>query len=100
MPAKSSGKSSADYYRENKASAEKKRAYQREYNKSAKERAKRSELVKLNREADKRGVNRNGKDFDHSVNRYVDSSKNRGRTGDKGTPGTSGDKRARSSKKK
>ena len=99
MPAKKDGKSSADYYRENKASADKKRAYQREYNKSPKERAKRSELIQKNREADKKNIDRSGKDFDHSVNRYVDSSKNRGRTGRNG-PGTSGDKRARGGKNK
>ena len=99
MPNKKNGKSSAQYYAESPKTAEKKRAYQREYNKSAKERAKRSELVQKNREADKKGINRSGKDFDHSVNRYVDSSKNRGRTGRNG-PGTSGDKRARGGKKK
>ena len=102
MPNRKNGKSSAEYYKDNPQSAEKKRAYQREYNKSPKERAKRSELVKLNREAQKRGNGKvgDGKDYDHATGKLVDKSVNRGRNGRNGTPGTNGDKRARGGKKK
>ena len=100
MPNKKYGKSSAQYYAENPESAAKKRAAQKKINARPEERAKRSELVKKNREADKKNIDRSGKDFDHSVNRYVDKSVNRGRNGKNGKPATNGDKRARGGKKK
>ena len=100
MPNKSKGKSSAEYYAQNKESYAKKLAAQKKINATPKERAKRVELITKNREADKKGVNRTGKDYDHSTKSYVNSSTNRGRTGKKGTPGTAGDKRARGGKKK
>lgn len=99
MPNKANGKSSAQYYAENKASYEKKKAAQKKINARPAERAKRSELIKRNAAADKRGVDRTGRDFDHATNSYVKSSTNRGRTGKNG-PGTSGDKRSRGGKKK
>lgn len=69
----------AKHYRKNKASKAKKDAYNKEFNKKKEQRKKRSELKKKNREADKRGVNRKGKDYDHAVGKYVNSSTNRGR---------------------
>ena len=99
MPAKKDGKSSADYYKENPASYAKKLAAQKKINARPKERAKRVELITKNREADKKGKNRTGLDYDHATKSYVKSSTNRGRTGKNG-PGTSGDKRARGGKKK
>lgn len=99
MPNKKNGLSSADYYKKNPETAEKKRAYQREYNKSPKERAKRSELVRLNREAQKQGRGKigDGKDVSHKPGgktRMESASKNRGA---KTMPG---DKRARGGGKK
>ena len=99
MPNKKNGMSSADYYKKNPETAEKKRAYQREYNKSEKERAKRSELVKLNREAQKKGTGRvgDGKDVSHQPRggtKMEDASKNRGSNSNR-----PGDRRARPKKK-
>lgn len=95
MPNKANGKSSAQYYAENKASYEKKKAAQKKINARPEERAKRSELIQRNRDADKRGVNRSGKDYDHGSKRYIASSTNRGKTS-----GTPGDRKARGGKKK
>ena len=100
MPNRKNGKSSAQYYADSPKSAEKKRAYQREYNKSAKERAKRSELVKLNREAQKQGRGRvgDGKDVSHQPGggtKMEDASKNRS-----SRTNSPGDRRARGGKKK
>lgn len=95
MPNKKYGKSSADYYKENPASYKKKLAKDKEINAKPEQREKRIELIRKNREADKRGVNRQGKDYDHAVGRYVPSSTNRGRTN-----GTKGDNRARGKSKK
>ena len=69
------------------------------YNKSAKERAKRSELVKLNREAQKRGNGKvgDGKDVSHQPGggtKMEDASKNRGSNSNR-----PGDRRARPKKK-
>lgn len=95
MPNKSQGKSSAQYYKENPESYAKKKAAQKKINARPEERAKRSELVQRNRDADKRGVNRTGKDYDHGSKRYIASSINRGKTS-----GTPGDRKARGGKKK
>lgn len=65
-----------------KAATKKKDATSKSVNARPEQRAKRSELTTRNRKADARGVNRNGKDWDHAVGRYVSSSKNRGRTGE------------------
>lgn len=90
------GKSkSAIYYQNNPDARKVKAKKDREINARPEQRKKRSELIKKNREADKRGVDRKGKDFDHGSNKYIDSSKNRGKKS-----GTPGDKRARGGKKK
>lgn len=99
MPNKANGKSSAQYYAENKASYEKKKAAQKKINARPEERAKRSELVKLNREAQKQGRGKigDGKDVSHKPGGRTimeNASKNRGA---KTMPG---DKRARGGKKK
>lgn len=101
MPSKSKGKSSADYYKENPSSYKKKLEYDTKYNSKPDKIKKRSELVKINRDAQKRGTGKigDGKDFDHSTGRMVNASTNRGRTGKNGTPGTKGDKKARGGKK-
>lgn len=88
---------SAKYFRDNPKARAKKKAYDTEFGKKPEQRAKRSELIKINREADKKGVNRKGKDFDHGSNSYISSSVNRGKS-----TGTVGDRnaRGRGSKKK
>ncbi len=75
---------SAKYYRDNKEAREKKKEYDTKLNQRPEQRVKRSELVKINREADKKGVNRKGKDYDHAVGRYVSVKTNRGRKGEGG----------------
>lgn len=99
MPNKSKGKSSKQYYDENPASKKKKQDYQREYNKKPEQRKKRSELVQLNRESQKKGKSKvgDGKDIAHSASgtRLQDASKNRG-----SKSAMPGDKRARGGKKK
>ena len=75
---------SAKYYRDNKEAREKKKEYDTKLNQRPEQRAKRSELVKINREADKKNVNRKGKDYDHAVGRYVSVKTNRGRKGEGG----------------
>ena len=82
MPA---GKSrSAKYYQENPEARRKKDAYNKTFNRKKEQREKRSELVKINREADKRGKDRKGLDYDHAVKRYVSVKTNRGRAGEGG----------------
>lgn len=70
---------SAKYYRDNPEARKKKAAYDKKFNQKPEQRKKRSELTKKNREADKKGVNRKGKDYDHAVGRYVSVKTNRGR---------------------
>lgn len=99
MPNKKNGKSSAEYYKENPESYKKKLEAQKKINARPDERKRRSELTKLNREAQKKGTGRvgDGKDVSHKPGgRTVmeDASKNRGA---KTMPG---DKRARGGKKK
>lgn len=84
-----------DYYDKNPEAKAKKLAYQKEYNKKPEQRKKRSELVKINRDADKKGIDRNGKDYDHAVKRHVKSSVNRGRNSKNSTKYTNGDKKTR-----
>ena len=95
MPNKKNGLSSAEYYKLNPESYAKKKAAQKKINARPEERAKRSELIKRNAAADKRGVDRTGKDYDHGSKRYIASSTNRGKTS-----GTPGDRKARGGKKK
>lgn len=95
MPNKKNGLSSAEYYKLNPESYAKKKAAQKKINARPEERAKRSELVQRNRDADKKGVNRAGKDYDHGSKKYIPSSVNRGKTS-----GTKGDRNARGGGKK
>ena len=95
MPNKKYGKSSAEYYRDNKESYAKKLAKQKEINKKPEEIKRRSELVKENR---KRGTygNGDGKDVSHTKNgtRLQKASTNRG-----SKSAMPGDKRSRGGKK-
>jgi hypothetical protein len=86
----------ATYYKENPEARKKRNEYQKEYNKSDKQVAKR---VELNRENRKRGTygDKNGMDLAHTKKGYVmkKASVNRGDTND-----MPGDKRARGKKNK
>ena len=98
MPNKKTSKSSAEYYAENKESYAKKLAKQKEINARPEERKKRAELVKLNRESQKRGTGKigDGKDISHTKNgtRLEDASKNRS-----SKTNMPGDRRTRGGKK-
>jgi hypothetical protein len=86
----------AKYYKENPEARKKRNEYQKEYNKSDTQVAKR---VELNRENRKRGTygDKNGMDLAHTKRGYVmkKASINRGDTND-----MPGDKRARGKKNK
>ena len=58
---------SGKYYRNNAKARKKKAATDKKINARPAQKAKRAELSKINRASDKRGVNRNGKDYDHAV---------------------------------
>ena len=75
---------SGKYYRDNSSARKKKASTDKKINARPEQKAKRAELSKINRAADKRGVNRNGKDYDHAVKKYVSSKTNRGRKGEGG----------------
>lgn len=87
----------ADYYKKNPKARAKKAAYDKKFNAQPEQIKKRSGLMKHNREADKRGVDRRGKDASHTKNGivYKPSSVNRGSKTD-----APGDRRARGGKKK
>jgi hypothetical protein len=72
-------KKTAKFYKENPESRKKKAQYDKEFNKKPEQRKKRAELTKINREADKNGVDRSNKDYDHHVGKHINSSTNRGR---------------------
>lgn len=88
-------KKSSKYYKANPESKAKKDAYNKEFNRKPEQRAKRAELVKVNRERGTYG-NGDGKDASHTSKGIVmkKASDNRGSKTD-----SSGDKRARGGKK-
>ena len=87
-------KKSAKYYAANPESKAKKDAYNKEFNRKPEQRAKRAELVKVNRDKGTYG-NGDGKDASHTSKGIVmkNASANRGSKSD-----SSGDKRARGKK--
>lgn len=87
-------KKSAKYYAANPESKAKKDAYNKEFNRKPEQRAKRAELVKVNRERGTYG-NGDGKDASHTSKGIVmkKASVNRGSKSD-----AAGDKRARGGK--
>lgn len=84
---------SGKYYRDNPKARKKKASTDKSINARPEQRAKRVESGRARARAKKRGVDVNGKDYDHGSNRMIASSKNRGKTS-----GTAGDKRARGKK--
>ena len=99
MPKKTkTTKSSKEYYDLSPDSKKKKDAYQKDYNKKPEQRQKRSELVKANRDMQKKGKGKvgDGKDVSHTKNGVVlkKASTNRGSKSD-----MPGDRKARAKKK-
>lgn len=88
-------KKSAEYYKKNPESYAKKLAYDKKHNAKPEQRAKRAELVKVNRDRGTYG-NGDGKDASHTKNGIVmkKASANRASKTD-----TAGDRRARGGKK-
>jgi len=88
---------SAKHYRDNPASRKRKASADKEINAREEQKQKRRELAKKNYEADKRGVNRKGKDASHQKDgsiKYESVKKNRGNG-----KNTQGDRNARGKKK-
>lgn len=89
----------AEFYRTHPKARAKKAEYDKEYNAKPEQRKKRSELVQINRDHDKKygKASRQGKDASHTKNGivYKKSSVNRGSKTDQ-----PGDRRARGGKKK
>jgi len=75
---------SAKFYRENKASREKKQAYDKKLNARPEQVKKRVESNAKQREAKAKGINTKGRDWDHAVKRFVSVKTNRGRRGEGG----------------
>lgn len=72
---------SSEYYRKNPAARKKKQAYDAKHNRKPSAVKKRVEANRANRKAGTYG-NGDGKDYDHSVKRFVPQSVNRGRRGE------------------
>lgn len=88
---------SAGYFRDNPKARKKKDSISKSINSRSEQKAKRRDLGKKNNAADKRGVNRTGKDLSHTSKGMVYKSvkANRGSKSD-----TNGDKNARGGRKK
>lgn len=90
---------SAEYYRTHPKAREKKKEYDAKFNKKKEQVEKRVELIRENREHDRKygKTSRKGKDLSHTSHGlvYKKSSVNRGSKSD-----TAGDRRARGGKKK
>lgn len=67
---------SAQYYADNPEAAEKRREYQRKYNRSKEQKAYRVELKRINRQAGTYG-NGDGLDYDHDERRMMSAKRNR-----------------------
>ena len=73
---------SAKYYAKNPLAKKKKASTDKKINSRPEQIKKRTEANKKRRDANKSGQNIKGKDYDHATNRFVKSSKNRGRKGE------------------
>lgn len=85
----------AQFYRDNPESRRKKYKKDKEINSRPEQMEKRRELSKKRYWDKKKGMDIEGKDYDHGSGKYIDPSKNRGKKN-----GTPGDRRARGSKNK
>ena len=75
---------SAKYYAKNPAARKKKAATDKKINARPSQVKKRVEANRARRKAKANGKNIKGKDYDHAVGRFVNSSTNRGRKGEGG----------------
>lgn len=75
---------SARYYRKNRKSAAKKKAYDAKLNKRPEQVKKRVEANRARRKAKAAGKNVNGMDYDHAKGKFVPTKENRGRKGEGG----------------
>jgi hypothetical protein len=66
----------SQYYKDNPEAAEKRREYQREYNKSEERKKYRAFLNKMNRKAGTYG-NGDGLDYDHDEAKFISAKRNR-----------------------
>ena len=73
---KTSDMSTSEYFKKNPESAEKRRKYQRKYNKSEERKKYRAFLNKKNRDAGTYG-NGDGQDYDHAEKRFMSAKRNR-----------------------
>lgn len=83
----------AKYYRDNPAARRVKAKTDKSINSRDSQKKKRAESGRKRYAAQKSGKDVSEKDYDHGSNRFIDSSKNRGKKS-----GTAGDKRARGKK--
>ena len=67
---------SAQYYADNPEAAEKRREYQRKYNRSKEQKDYRVELKRINRQAGTYG-NGDGLDYDHAERKMMSAKRNR-----------------------
>lgn len=74
----------AKYYRDNPTARKKKAATDKKINARPSQVKKRVESNKARRDAEKRGQDIKGKDYDHAVGRFVKTKTNRGRAGEGG----------------
>lgn len=74
----------AKYYRSHPEARKKKAATDKKVNARPAQIKKRMESNQKRRDAEARGQNIKGKDYDHAVNRFVKSKTNRGRAGEGG----------------
>lgn len=75
---------STEYYRTHPAARRAKQRYDKKLNARPEQIKKRVESNKARREAAKKGAKIKGKDYDHSVNAFVSTKRNRGRAGEGG----------------
>lgn len=71
-------KRTARHYKSNRRSYAKKKAYDKEFNKRPEQAEKRKELKRIRRKAKKKGIDIEGKDYDHKTKSFISPSKNRG----------------------
>lgn len=84
---------SAKYYASNPAARKRKKAYDTAFGKKKNQIQKRVESNRARRKAKAAGKNVDGMDWDHGSQRFIKSSKNRGKKS-----GTKGDRNARGGK--
>lgn len=75
---------SAQFYRKNKKSREKKKAYDKKLNSKKEQIQKRVESNRARRKAKAAGKNVKNKDWDHKTGRFISVKANRGRVGEGG----------------